>query len=148
MEKAVERKKVGMILSTVPKSCRKWMNYVPDSEHHHDVSETAIATYINTRVRAFARRLYLLPFVYSLSILHFFNTKMAASNLSGSSGERATKIVYRGANDQEFFVIANPGMASKWRKDKTIPLIDVVQCNYYYWTLYGSSQNINTAILI
>ncbi|KAL1930322.1 hypothetical protein VTP01DRAFT_10484 [Rhizomucor pusillus] len=52
---------------------------------------------------------------------------MAASNLSGSSGERATKIVYRGANDQEFFVIANPGMASKWRKDKTIPLIDVVQ---------------------
>lgn len=53
-----------------------------------------------------------------------------ASRLSGSSSERATKIVYRGANDQEFYVIANPGMASKWRKDKTIPLIDVVQCKF------------------
>ncbi|KAI8140872.1 ribosome maturation protein, partial [Fennellomyces sp. T-0311] len=41
--------------------------------------------------------------------------------------ENASKIVYKGDNGQEFFVIANPGMAAKWRKDKTVPLIDVVQ---------------------
>lgn len=39
----------------------------------------------------------------------------------------ATKVVYKGNHDVEFFVIANEGMVSKWRNDKTIPLIDVVQ---------------------
>ncbi|KAI8140974.1 ribosome maturation protein [Fennellomyces sp. T-0311] len=41
--------------------------------------------------------------------------------------ERATKVVYRGDGEQDFFVLANPGMVSRWRKDKTIPLVDVVQ---------------------
>ena len=41
--------------------------------------------------------------------------------------DKATKIVYKD-NSQEFFVIANPGEAEVWRKDKTKPLIDVVQC--------------------
>lgn len=63
----MERKKVGMILSTVPKSCRKWMNYVPDPEHHHDVSETAIATYINTRVaRSQGDFIFFLSFILCL----------------------------------------------------------------------------------
>ena len=47
----------------------------------------------------------------------------------GTSGQNATKIVYKADNGQEFFVIANPGMAAKWRKNKTTPLIDVVQGN-------------------
>ncbi|KAI9497447.1 ribosome maturation protein [Zychaea mexicana] len=47
--------------------------------------------------------------------------------MHGTSGENAAKIVYKGENGQEFFIVANPGMAQKWRKDKTIPLIDVVQ---------------------
>lgn len=40
----------------------------------------------------------------------------------------ATKVVYKSDNDQEFFVFTNPGEVSKWRKDKSIPLVDVVQC--------------------
>ncbi|KAI9499302.1 ribosome maturation protein [Zychaea mexicana] len=50
----------------------------------------------------------------------------------------STKITYRGENDQEFFVIANKGMASKWRKDKTIPLVDVVQSFDVMTTSTGS----------
>ena len=42
----------------------------------------------------------------------------------------ATKIVYKGP-DQDFIVFANPGMVSRWRKDKTIPLVDVVQCKTF-----------------
>ena len=42
----------------------------------------------------------------------------------------ASKITYRGDDNQEYFVIANKGMSSRWRKDKTIPLVDVVQCKY------------------
>lgn len=44
----------------------------------------------------------------------------------GTSTEQAIKIVYK-SPDQEFFIVANPGAAEKWRKDKTIPLIEVVQ---------------------
>ncbi|KAF7725559.1 hypothetical protein EC973_009514 [Apophysomyces ossiformis] len=46
--------------------------------------------------------------------------------MSGSTGEKAVKVIYKTNND-EYFVVANPGMVCKWRKDKTIPLIDVVQ---------------------
>lgn len=42
----------------------------------------------------------------------------------------ATKVVYKSDNDQEFFVFTNPGEVSKWRKDKSIPLVDVVQCKW------------------
>ncbi|KAI9313430.1 hypothetical protein BX666DRAFT_1864162 [Dichotomocladium elegans] len=50
----------------------------------------------------------------------------------------ATKVVLRGANDQEFFVVANPGMTSKYRSDKTIPLVDVVQSFDIHTTTTGS----------
>lgn len=41
--------------------------------------------------------------------------------------DNAVKVVYKSSDNTEFFVIANEGMVSKWRKDKSIPLIDVVQ---------------------
>lgn len=41
---------------------------------------------------------------------------------------RAAKLVVKDNDNHEYYVIANPGMANKWRKDKTIPLVDVVQC--------------------
>lgn len=50
--------------------------------------------------------------------------------MAGATGQRASKIVYRGDDDNEFFVIANPGMASKWRKDKSIPIVEVLQCEW------------------
>ncbi|KAI9018685.1 ribosome maturation protein [Phycomyces nitens] len=48
------------------------------------------------------------------------------------------KIIFRHDND-EFFVVGVPGMAAKWRKDKTIPLIDVVQSFEVLMTPNGSS---------
>ncbi len=41
--------------------------------------------------------------------------------------DQSVKVVYRGDEHNEFFVIANAGMVSKYKSDKTIPLIDVVQ---------------------
>ncbi|KAG2192884.1 ribosome maturation protein [Mucor mucedo] len=41
--------------------------------------------------------------------------------------DQSVKVVYKGADNTEFFVIANAGMVSKYRSDKTTPLIDVVQ---------------------
>ncbi|KAI7907108.1 ribosome maturation protein [Cokeromyces recurvatus] len=52
---------------------------------------------------------------------------------------QATKVVYKGNGNNEFFVIANPGMVSKWRHDKTIPLIDVVQNFEVHTTPTGSN---------
>ncbi|ORZ03173.1 hypothetical protein BCR43DRAFT_535119 [Syncephalastrum racemosum] len=46
---------------------------------------------------------------------------------------RAAKLVVRDNENREYYVIANPGMASKWRNDKTIPLVDVVQ-SFDVWT--------------
>ncbi|KAI7854691.1 ribosome maturation protein [Circinella umbellata] len=50
----------------------------------------------------------------------------------------ASKITYRGDDNQEYFVIANKGMSSRWRKDKTIPLVDVVQSFDVMTTSTGS----------
>jgi ribosome maturation protein Sdo1 len=52
--------------------------------------------------------------------------------------EQATKVIYK-SGETEFFVIANPGMVCKWRKDKTIPLIDVVQNFDIHTTTTGSN---------
>ncbi|KAL0091210.1 ribosome maturation protein [Phycomyces blakesleeanus] len=57
--------------------------------------------------------------------------------MSGSTNENSAKIILK-ANDQEFFVIASPHMAAKWRNDKTIPLIDVVQNFDVFTTPSGS----------
>lgn len=38
-----------------------------------------------------------------------------------------SKVVYKSPDDVEYFVIANTDMIDKYRKDKSIPLIDVVQ---------------------
>jgi transcriptional antiterminator Rof (Rho-off) len=42
-------------------------------------------------------------------------------------------------NDRgEYFVIANEGMTQKWRKDKSIPAVDVVQvCTISILSAYG-----------
>ncbi|CEP18612.1 hypothetical protein [Parasitella parasitica] len=57
-----------------------------------------------------------------------------------SPTDKATKVVYKGADGTEFFVIANEGMVSKWKKDKTIPLVDVVQ----NFDVFTSSTGSNT----
>lgn len=44
--------------------------------------------------------------------------------------DQATKVVYKSPDQTEFFVVANHGMRSKWKKDKSIPLIDVVQSKF------------------
>ncbi|KAI8643487.1 ribosome maturation protein [Parasitella parasitica] len=56
-----------------------------------------------------------------------------------SSSDKATKVVYKAADNTEFFVIANEGMVSKWKKDTTIPLIDVVQKLDVYTSATGSN---------
>lgn len=58
--------------------------------------------------------------------------------------EQATKVIYR-SGETEFFIITNPGMVDKWRNDKTIPLINVVQNFDVYTTSTGS--NTGEAIL-
>lgn len=54
--------------------------------------------------------------------------------MSGTTNEQASKLIWKSQNGQEFFVIANPGVAAKWKKDKSIPLIDVVQAFNVYTT--------------
>ncbi|CAG8624097.1 2146_t:CDS:2 [Acaulospora morrowiae] len=41
----------------------------------------------------------------------------------------ATRVVYKNKekSSDEFVIFANPNMIEKWREDKTIPIIDVVQ---------------------
>ncbi|KAL0086103.1 ribosome maturation protein [Phycomyces blakesleeanus] len=51
----------------------------------------------------------------------------------------SVKVIYKSDGD-EFFVVAVPGMTSKWRKDKTIPLIDVVQSFEVLMTPNGTSS--------
>ncbi|KAI8384555.1 ribosome maturation protein [Radiomyces spectabilis] len=47
--------------------------------------------------------------------------------MSGTATKNPCKLVYKSEDGSEYFVIANAGMAAQWKKDKTIPLIDVVQ---------------------
>ncbi|KAI9471906.1 MAG: ribosome maturation protein [Benjaminiella poitrasii] len=51
----------------------------------------------------------------------------------------ATKVVFKGTDNNEFFVIANPGMISKWKSDKSTPLIDVVQNFEVHTTTTGGN---------
>ncbi|KAL1922096.1 uncharacterized protein VTP21DRAFT_10738 [Calcarisporiella thermophila] len=45
-----------------------------------------------------------------------------------SNSNQAVRIIYKDHDSgREFFVYANPGMAEKYRKDKTIPLVEVLQ---------------------
>ncbi|EIE80557.1 hypothetical protein G6F46_005964 [Rhizopus delemar] len=53
--------------------------------------------------------------------------------------DQATKVVYKSPDQTEFFVVANHGMRSKWKKDKSIPLIDVVQTFDIHTTITGSN---------
>ncbi|CAJ0642133.1 15879_t:CDS:2 [Entrophospora sp. SA101] len=54
-----------------------------------------------------------------------------------------TKIIFK-SNDshEEFFVFGNPDLVLKWRKDQTIPLVDVVQSFDVYETVNGGNQGI------
>ncbi|KAI8977611.1 ribosome maturation protein [Mycotypha africana] len=53
--------------------------------------------------------------------------------------DQAVKVVYKGNDNNEYFVIANPGMVSKWKKDKSIPMVDVVQNFNIHTTSNGST---------
>lgn len=54
--------------------------------------------------------------------------------------DQTTKVVYKGSDGTEFFVIADSDMVSKYKKDKTVPLIDVVQSFEIFTTSTGSMQ--------
>ncbi|KAG0168569.1 hypothetical protein DFQ28_002536 [Apophysomyces sp. BC1034] len=58
--------------------------------------------------------------------------------MSGTASDKAVKVIYK-ADNEEYFVVANSGMVSKWREDKTIPLIDVVQSFDILTTTTGSN---------
>ncbi|ORY93457.1 ribosome maturation protein [Syncephalastrum racemosum] len=60
--------------------------------------------------------------------------------MSGTANEQACKLIWKSKNGQEFFVFANPGAAAKWKKDKSIPLIDVVQA-FNVYTNEGARGN-------
>ncbi|KAI9143548.1 ribosome maturation protein [Paraphysoderma sedebokerense] len=49
--------------------------------------------------------------------------------MTRTGSDNAEKVVYhdRKVTTEEFFVITNPGMVQKWKTDKTIPLVEVVQ---------------------
>ncbi|OBZ91087.1 SDO1-like protein C21C3.19 [Choanephora cucurbitarum] len=53
--------------------------------------------------------------------------------------EHAVKVVYKGTENTEFFVIANSEQVSKWKSDKSTPLVDVVQSFDVYTTSAGGS---------
>ena len=44
--------------------------------------------------------------------------------------DQAIKVVYKSPDQTEFFVVANHDMRAKWKKDKSIPMIDVVQSKF------------------
>ncbi|ORX52435.1 hypothetical protein DM01DRAFT_1408306 [Hesseltinella vesiculosa] len=38
-----------------------------------------------------------------------------------------TRMVYKGDSGDQFYVVVNESMVPKWRKDRSIPLVEVVQ---------------------
>lgn len=49
-------------------------------------------------------------------------------NVSSSDMREGTcKLNYKAQNGEEYYVIAIPDMVEKWKKDKSIPIVDVVQ---------------------
>lgn len=54
--------------------------------------------------------------------------------------DQSVKVVFKGEDNTEFFVIANADMVSKYRSDKSTPLIDVVQSFDILTTSTGSNS--------
>ncbi|RIB10441.1 ribosome maturation protein, partial [Gigaspora rosea] len=53
------------------------------------------------------------------------------------------RVIFKSKNTRdEFFVFANPDLVYQWRKDKTIPLVDVVQNFEVYETYNGGNEGI------
>lgn len=50
-----------------------------------------------------------------------------------------SKVVLKGSDNTEFFVIANEGMVEKWRSDKSTPLVEVVQSFDIFTTNSGGN---------
>jgi ribosome maturation protein Sdo1 len=61
-----------------------------------------------------------------------------------SHGDVADRVIYKADNGEEFFVFANPFMVEKWRKDRTVPLTDVVQTFDVFTVDSGGNQGIAT----
>ncbi|KAI8973847.1 ribosome maturation protein [Pilobolus umbonatus] len=51
--------------------------------------------------------------------------------------DKTVKIVYKG-NDTDFYIVADRDMVSKWKKDKSIPLVEVVESFNVFSTPTGS----------
>ncbi|KAI8344309.1 ribosome maturation protein [Chlamydoabsidia padenii] len=41
--------------------------------------------------------------------------------------EGTCKLIHKSESGEEYYIIAIPDMVAKWKKDKTIPIVDVVQ---------------------
>ena len=52
---------------------------------------------------------------------------------------QTVKIVYKGADNNEFFIIANSAEVAKYKTDKTIPLVEVVQSFDVFTTNTGGN---------
>eukprot|EP01120_Amphizonella_sp_Union-15-10_P008962 TRINITY_DN3308_c0_g1_i3.p1 TRINITY_DN3308_c0_g1~~TRINITY_DN3308_c0_g1_i3.p1 ORF type:complete len:117 (-),score=28.29 TRINITY_DN3308_c0_g1_i3:81-431(-) len=59
--------------------------------------------------------------------------------MANIKGVQKVKLKPAEAPELEFFLMTNPGMASKWRHDRTIPLIDVVE-NFDIYLYVGTKQ--------
>ncbi|CAG8609031.1 10996_t:CDS:2 [Funneliformis caledonium] len=54
-----------------------------------------------------------------------------------------TRIIYKSKDSrEEFFVFGNPDQVLKWRKDKTIPIADVVQTFDVFEIVNGGNEGI------
>ncbi|RKP04720.1 ribosome maturation protein [Thamnocephalis sphaerospora] len=62
---------------------------------------------------------------------------MPRRNSSSNMGDR---VVFKSEDGDEFFVFVDPGMVPKWRKDRTIPLVDVVQTFEVFATDTGGND--------
>jgi ribosome maturation protein Sdo1 len=63
---------------------------------------------------------------------------------SAKGGAKVTRITYKDAEKSpaEVYIYADAGQTTKWRKDKSIPLVDVVQS----FNIYESEVGGNTGI--
>ncbi|CAG8619689.1 3321_t:CDS:2, partial [Dentiscutata heterogama] len=54
-----------------------------------------------------------------------------------------SRVLFKPKNSrEEFFVYADPDMVQQWRKDKTVPLVNVVQCFEIFETYNGGKDGI------
>ncbi|KAL1917604.1 uncharacterized protein VTP21DRAFT_3997 [Calcarisporiella thermophila] len=50
-----------------------------------------------------------------------------------SNSNQAIRVIYKDQDSgREFFVFANPGMVEKYRRDKSIPLVEVLQSDQVF----------------